>query len=105
MIERQWQKSVLSEPNGGNCVEIDLSRAGQDDIAVRDTKLENSPVLHFTRAEWECHLLAVKGGQYDLGGSDRVGILATAISALSDIEMLELSATIKARTMDLLLGH
>jgi hypothetical protein len=101
MINSSWQKSVLSEPNGGNCVEI---QRGPDGVRVRDTKLgPDSPVLYFTDLEWECHLLAVKGGQHDLPDSDRVSVLAAAISALSDVEMLELSATIKTRTMELLL--
>jgi Domain of unknown function (DUF397) len=103
MSESSWEKSFASEPNGGSCVEVNL---GQDEIAVRDTKLgELSPVLRYTRAEWEAHLLAVKSGQYDLGGSDRVAMIANVIGTLSDIEMLELSNAIKARTMELLLDR
>jgi hypothetical protein len=103
MSESPWQKSFASEPNGGSCVEVSLR---EDEIAVRDTKLgEASPVLRYTRAEWDAHLLAVKGGQYDLGGGDTVAMIANVISTLSDVEMLELSATIKTRTMELLLGY
>lgn len=102
MIERPWEKSFASEPNGGSCVEVEL---GSEEISVRDTKLgEESPVLRFTPDEWEAHLLAVKAGQHDLaGGKSKVALLASAISSLSDAEMVELSAAIKVQTMELLL--
>jgi hypothetical protein len=102
MIESQWQKSFASEPNGGSCVEV---KVDEDDVAVRDTKLgEDSPVLRFTRLEWQCHLLAVKGGQHDVGG-DTVAVLARVISTLTDEQMLGLTHAIRARTMELLVEH
>lgn len=102
MHERQWQKPGRCGPDGGNCVEVDLSMFHHGEIAVRDSKLgEDSPILTFDRAEWEAHLTAVRTGQYDTGG-DKVAVLAEAISLLSDVEMLELSAAIKTRTMELL---
>ncbi|EHR53257.1 protein of unknown function (DUF397) [Saccharomonospora marina XMU15] len=58
-----WQKSFASEPNGGNCVEVNLS-GGR--VGVRDTKLSHSPVLVFDAAEWQAFLVAVKAGQFDL---------------------------------------
>jgi hypothetical protein len=58
-----WQKSFASEPNGGNCVEVNL---GGDRIGVRDTKLTDSPVLVFDGGEWQAFLAAVKAGQFDL---------------------------------------
>jgi Domain of unknown function (DUF397) len=34
--------------------------------AVRDTKLgESSPVLWYTKAEWEAFLLGVRAGEFD----------------------------------------
>ncbi|PXY31267.1 DUF397 domain-containing protein [Prauserella muralis] len=60
-----WQKSFASEPNGGNCVEVNL--AG-DKVGVRDTKLANSPVFVFDPGEWQAFLIAVKAGQFDLPG-------------------------------------
>lgn len=105
MIERQWQKPGRCSEKGDNCVEVDLSQADQDEIAVRDGKLgEASPILIFDRAEWDAHQAAVRVGQYDLGGN-KVAAIAEAVGMLSDVEMLELSATIKSRTMDLLLGR
>ncbi|KAB2375397.1 DUF397 domain-containing protein [Actinomadura montaniterrae] len=44
-----WRKSRHSEPNGG-CVEA--GRAVDGTIGVRDTKLDRSPVLEFSPAEW-----------------------------------------------------
>lgn len=58
-----WQKSFASEPNGGNCVEVNLSERR---VGVRDTKLSDSPVLVFDAAEWQAFLVAVKAGQFDL---------------------------------------
>lgn len=58
-----WQKSFASEPNGGNCVEVNLAR---EMVGVRDTKLSDSPVFVFGRGEWEAFLTAVKAGQFDL---------------------------------------
>jgi hypothetical protein len=62
--EGTWQKSFASEPNGGNCVEVNLGRDGL--IGVRDTKLTSSPVFVFDSGEWEAFLVAVKAGQFDL---------------------------------------
>ncbi|SFP67797.1 protein of unknown function [Amycolatopsis arida] len=61
-----WQKSFASEPNGGNCVEVNLGRRGM--VGVRDTKLEDSPVFVFNSREWAAFVAAVKAGQFDLPG-------------------------------------
>lgn len=65
-----WQKSFASEPNGGNCVEVNLT-AGR--VGVRDTKLKDSPVFVFGEGEWEAFLTAVKAGQFDLPGPAQPG--------------------------------
>lgn len=62
--EAQWAKSFASEPNGGNCVEVNL--AGNGLVGVRDTKLTGSPVFVFDAGEWEAFLTGVKAGQFDL---------------------------------------
>ncbi|MER6663179.1 DUF397 domain-containing protein [Amycolatopsis japonica] len=59
-----WEKSFASEPNGGNCVEVNLAHEGL--VGVRDTKLANSPVFVFDSGEWNAFLKAVKAGQFDL---------------------------------------
>ncbi|OLT45401.1 DUF397 domain-containing protein [Saccharomonospora sp. CUA-673] len=62
-----WTKSFASEPNGGNCVEVNFGdRTGDGHVGVRDTKLDDSPVFMFTRGEWSAFLTAVKAGQFDL---------------------------------------
>jgi len=62
--EENWEKSFASEPNGGNCVEVNIGSAGL--IGVRDTKLPQSPVFVFDAGEWEAFLTGVKAGQFDL---------------------------------------
>lgn len=44
-----WRKSRHSEPNG-HCIEA--GRAGDGTIGVRDTQLDESPVLELSPAEW-----------------------------------------------------
>lgn len=66
VMPRGWQKPGRCEPNGGNCVEVNLDEASEDRIQVRDSKIVDSPVLTYTRAEWLAHLEAVRNGQYDL---------------------------------------
>lgn len=62
--DASWAKSFASEPNGGNCVEVNLGRQGL--VGVRDTKLPSSPVFVFDAGEWEAFVLAVKAGQFDI---------------------------------------
>ncbi|NIH86659.1 DUF397 domain-containing protein [Amycolatopsis granulosa] len=62
--ESKWQKSFASEPNGGNCVEVNLAAPGL--VGVRDTKLAASPVFVFDAGEWAAFLEGVKAGQFDL---------------------------------------
>ncbi|MFI6030683.1 DUF397 domain-containing protein [Amycolatopsis magusensis] len=59
-----WEKSFASEPNGGNCVEVNLGVPGL--VGVRDTKLVESPVFVFDAGEWNAFVTAVKAGQFDL---------------------------------------
>jgi hypothetical protein len=60
----EWQKSFKSEPNGGNCVEVNIGAAGV--IGVRDSKLPDSPVFLFDNNEWDAFIHAVKAGQFDV---------------------------------------
>jgi hypothetical protein len=82
MINREWEKSFASEPNGGSCVEVDKSQPGE--IAVRDDKLgEASPILIFDYAEWSAFLIAVKAGQFDLPDDNDAQELITRLRNLS----------------------
>ena len=56
-----WKKSSFCAESG--CVEVAL-RA--DAIGVRDSKRNDSPVLSFTRDEWDAFVLGVKRGEFDL---------------------------------------
>lgn len=37
-----------------------------DEIALRDSKLPDSPVLTYTRDEWRAFVAGVKDGEFDL---------------------------------------
>jgi hypothetical protein len=62
--DTEWAKSSASEPNGGNCVEVNVGHDGL--VGLRDSKLEPSPVFVFDAGEWAAFLTAVKAGQFDL---------------------------------------
>jgi hypothetical protein len=58
----RWRKSSYSGTNG-SCVELAQTADG---IAMRDSKLgDNSPVLHFTRAELRAFLDGANAGEFD----------------------------------------
>jgi hypothetical protein len=57
----EWRKSVRSGTNG--CVEVGLVE-GQ--IAVRDSKDRQGPVLVFTAHEWEAFLGGARDGEFEL---------------------------------------
>lgn len=56
-----WQKSGRSESNG--CVEVAFV---DNQVAVRDSKHREGPVLVFTPVEWEAFLGGVSDGQFHL---------------------------------------
>lgn len=58
-----WKRAALCGPDGGNCVEVNLSVAGH--VAVRDSKRGRSPVLVFHDHEWLSFLTAARAGKYD----------------------------------------
>ncbi|MEU4607510.1 DUF397 domain-containing protein [Kribbella sp. NPDC023972] len=58
-----WRKSTFSNPNN-NCVEVILLPDGG--AAVRDSKQRDaSPILQFTRSEWEAFIAGVNDGQFN----------------------------------------
>jgi hypothetical protein len=59
----RWRKSSHSGNNG--CVEVAL---GADQIAVRDSKASDGPILVFTAHEWDAFLAGVKDGEFDVAG-------------------------------------
>ncbi|MET9604580.1 DUF397 domain-containing protein [Streptomyces sp. NPDC006512] len=44
-----WFKSSYSSPDGDNCVEV---AAGADTVHVRDSKVQDGPVLDLAPAAW-----------------------------------------------------
>ena len=57
---RVWRKSSRSGNNG--CVEVALAA---DEIAVRDSKDRDGPVLRFTAHEWGAFLAGVRDGEFE----------------------------------------
>lgn len=51
-----WQKAFASEPNGGNCVEVNFGPAR---VGLRDSKLADSPVFVLAPGEWQAFATAV----------------------------------------------
>ncbi len=56
-VETYWKKSTHSGGNG--CVETRHT----DTVQVRDSKLDNSPILQFHPTQWAEFIHAIKTGQ------------------------------------------
>ena len=59
----RWFKSSRST-NNGDCVECAVLPPGQ--MAVRDSKDPNGPVLAFSHTVWSDFTAAIKRGEFDL---------------------------------------
>ncbi|GAA3135010.1 DUF397 domain-containing protein [Planomonospora alba] len=57
-----WRKSRFSNPSG-NCVE--LARLPGGEVAVRNSRDPEGPVLVYTRGEVEAFVRGVKDGEFD----------------------------------------
>jgi hypothetical protein len=58
-----WEASAFCGPNGGNCVQVNLSLDGL--VGLRDSKLAHGPVLVFDDDEWNAFLSGARLGQFD----------------------------------------
>ncbi|MEV0381839.1 DUF397 domain-containing protein [Nonomuraea sp. NPDC050643] len=58
-----WRKSTFC--NGAStCVEV--APLADGNVALRDSKEQDGPVLVFTPAEWAAFTAGVRGGEFDL---------------------------------------
>ena len=62
-----WRKSSYSNGSGGSCVEITElpGPASEYQIAVRDSKDPNGPVLAFTASGWRAFTEGIKTGEFE----------------------------------------
>lgn len=58
-----WRRSSRSGPEGGDCVEVAVSRGAEPSIAVRDSKDPDGAVLTFAPAEWTGLVRRLKAGR------------------------------------------
>jgi Domain of unknown function (DUF397) len=65
-IGAAWVKSSYSGPTGGNCAEVSFLADG--DVAMRNSRHPDGPVLTFTRAEWEAFLSGARDGEFSASG-------------------------------------
>ncbi|MCA1706088.1 MAG: DUF397 domain-containing protein [Actinobacteria bacterium] len=59
----EWKRALRCGPDGGNCVEVNLSVAGL--VAVRDSRRSQSPLLVVDDYEWRSFLIAARTGQFE----------------------------------------
>lgn len=55
-----WRRSSHSGPEGGDCVEVTVSRGPEPTIAVRDSKNPNGAILAFGPTEWRGLIRQIK---------------------------------------------
>jgi hypothetical protein len=65
-IAAAWIKSSYSGPTGGNCAEVAFLADGQ--VAMRNSRYPDGPVLVFTRAEWDAFLSGASEGEFGVSG-------------------------------------
>ncbi|MEV0594356.1 DUF397 domain-containing protein [Nonomuraea cavernae] len=58
-----WQKSTFCNGASG-CVEV--ASLADGNVALRDSKDQDSPVLVFTPSEWAAFTAGVRDGEFDL---------------------------------------
>jgi Domain of unknown function (DUF397) len=64
MAGMTWRKSSRSGSNSENCVEV--ARAEVREIATRDSKNPDGPILRFGRSAWRELVDDIKASHYDL---------------------------------------
>jgi len=65
----RWRRSSYCTGSDSTCVDVAVTPA---DVAVRDSKDPDGPVLLFTPREWRAFLLAARDGEFDLPTPSRM---------------------------------
>ncbi|MER6574665.1 DUF397 domain-containing protein [Nonomuraea sp. NPDC001023] len=60
---RAWRKSSFCN-GASSCVEV--APLGDGNVALRDSKVQDGPVLVFTPSEWAAFTAGVRDGEFDL---------------------------------------
>ena len=55
-----WRRSTRCSESG--CVEVASTRSGS---MMRDSKLDESPILEFDRDSWAAFVAAIQAGEFD----------------------------------------
>lgn len=55
-----WQRA--STCGAATCLEVAPTDEG---VAIRDSKLQNGPILQYTLPEWDAFVAGVKNGEFD----------------------------------------
>lgn len=63
LTNAEWRGSGVDGPPGGGRIEVAFV---EDMICVRDGEKADSPVLYFTKAEWDAFVEGAKDGEFDL---------------------------------------
>jgi hypothetical protein len=61
-LSTAWRKASASNGTSGNCVEAALTTTGN--IAVRNSRDPDGPVLLFTPAEWAAFTMGMSMGEF-----------------------------------------
>lgn len=57
-----WRRAGRCGPDGGNCVEVNLSAAGL--VVIRDSKQASSPRVVVSDHQWQQFLAALRTGRF-----------------------------------------
>ena len=69
-----WRRAARC--SSSTCVEVALH---DDLVAVRDSKVQDGPVLIFDHAEWSAFVAGVKAGEFDLRPAHSYSFSASGI--------------------------
>ncbi|MFI6481363.1 DUF397 domain-containing protein [Nonomuraea sp. NPDC050663] len=62
-LKTDWRKSQRCS---GNSACVEFAELADGNVALRDSKQQDGPVLVFTPEEWESFVAGVRDGEFDL---------------------------------------